>query len=397
MRLSPLALVFLTACNPANPASPPAAPSTAEPPARGRPWEAPADRAPLPSTAEPPAPPPSASAAPAAARPPEDSTFTPLPGFAGAFVVRGLPPVTRVSVSTWPGFACALDRAGTVWCWGDPAVGSMDASGLAFARPTPVDAVSPAIDLAAGRTQICVLGDTLRCAGRGMEPEPPVIRGARALDAGSDHACALTREGRVSCWGSASLGQLGGDSSPTLVPGVSGATAVAAGPFGSCAVRPPGTLMCWGAASLIPWAPGGVGYVAPRPTPPTALLGMSDVEHVSLRGPSPCLLRRGGRVHCWSPEDAATLLPQNPLPASSEVRGVKGPIAALSGTLLVRPQGELLAIDIVFDAQFASSFEARPLGVGAIGPVAQADGSRARGCVATREGRVVCWGTPRVP
>jgi hypothetical protein len=115
------------------------------------------------------------------------------------------------------------------------------------------------------------------------------------------------------------------------------------------------------------------------------------VTHVSLRGDLPCLVRKTGHVLCWSPEDAPTLLPDNPLPANAEVRDVNDAVA-IGGTLITRASGALSSVELVFDAQGGFAFAARPVGAGVLADVIDADGSTSRGCAVDRRGTVICWG-----
>jgi len=80
-----------------------------------------------------------------------------------------------------------------------------------------------------------------------------------ALAIGSSFSCALISDGngQVACWGSDGSGQLGSSMSsqspmlqyskvPILVPSLSGATAIAAGWWHACALTPNSGVLCWG-------------------------------------------------------------------------------------------------------------------------------------------------------
>lgn len=77
--------------------------------------------------------------------------------------------------------------------------------------------------------------------------------GVVAVSAGDSHTCALTKDGRISCFGDGSAGQLGtGAQQSSNVPDeVSGlgapATAVSAGEQHTCASLEGRGLVCWGA------------------------------------------------------------------------------------------------------------------------------------------------------
>ena len=118
---------------------------------------------------------------------------------------------------------------------------------------------------------------------------------------------------------------------------------------------------------------------------------MRDVVHVSLRGDFPCLVRRTGRVLCWFPEDAPTLLPRNPLPPGSEVRDITDAIA-LSEHLVLRRNGALARVSVTYDTRGDATLVSHPFGEGVLTDVVDVDGSKEHGCAVDRAGAVVCWG-----
>ena len=122
--------------------------------------------------------------------------------------------------------ACAVDVRGDVWCWGYQLGGlGVDANTAPY-RPNAV-----------------------QVAGVG---------GATAVTVGESFACALTGEGEVWCWGRATAGQLGRDTtSSNNVPAarvqgpggggvLGGVVAVSAGFRFACALQGDGAVDCWG-------------------------------------------------------------------------------------------------------------------------------------------------------
>ncbi len=201
----------------------------------------------------------------------------------------------------------------------------------------------------------------------------------------------MLRSGRVRCWYEVEPWD---DAAATSeVPGVEYATEVAVGAFGACAVVRGGTLSCWGAASLIPWAPYSshrhAGY--PKPTGATELTGIRDVVSVSLHDGTPCLLRRSGRVHCWNPEDAQTLLPDNPLGEHTEVRGLFDGVA-VSANLVLRATGTVLEVVTSDMEGRLGLLAAFPFKAETLVNVVDLDGSPRRGCAVLQAGQVICWG-----
>src|SRR5262249_14623014 len=125
-----------------------------------------------------------------------------------------------LAVSAGARYACALQKAGAVQCWGAGPLGQLGAGS------------SPAVSLG-----------PLTVSG---------ISTARQLSAGNQHACAVLANGTVQCWGWGPYGQLGNGSlvpsvaTPVSVVGISSAKAVAAGTYHSCALLANGSVQCWG-------------------------------------------------------------------------------------------------------------------------------------------------------
>lgn len=111
--------------------------------------------------------------------------------------------------------------------------------------------------IAATADTLCVRTDgrKLHCMNASDDGVPGPLRSGIPPEADQiafshDHACALL-EGRVTCWGKASHGQLGDGTQylhavPVRVPGIDDAVALRAAEGLACAARDKGTLSCWG-------------------------------------------------------------------------------------------------------------------------------------------------------
>ena len=156
---------------------------------------------------------------------------------------------------------CALLQDGTVSCWGGNTVGQ--------------------------------LGDG-SAAAESLAPVPVAgLRDVVAITGKSTHACALTRDHRLYCWGSNRVGALGqrslrGSAVPVDVAGIAGATAIAAGGSHTCARLGDGTVSCFG-ASLSEEAR------APAPAP---IEGLAGVEDLAVEAGAFCARTRPGRIWC---------------------------------------------------------------------------------------------------
>ena len=136
-------------------------------------------------------------------------------------------------------------------------------------------------------------------------PSPTIapVGSVIALAVGDTHACALAEDGRVFCWGSNDMGQLGDGTSnyrdyPNLpVVGIGDARAIAAGIRFSCAVRSDGSVWCWGED------PGSDSSSAV----PFQVQGITDATSVVAGGVFACALRSGGEIACWGGGDLGQL------------------------------------------------------------------------------------------
>lgn len=122
------------------------------------------------------------------------------------------------------------------------------------------------------------------------------LRNLREVQLGERHACAVTLDGAVLCWGQNHDGQLGtgdarGRALPTRVPGIEGVRAVRVGRTFTCALREAGDIWCWGAPRIRLF-----DEPRPRPTPLREAGGFSAIE---VDGLTLCGLREAGTVWCW--------------------------------------------------------------------------------------------------
>ena len=141
--------------------------------------------------------------------------------------------------------SCALDRNGRAFCWGYNSWGQLG-DGTTIARLTPTRVQTPR-------------------------------RGMTDITTGSEHSCAITRPGRVICWGRDSSGQLGDGSGTVQLTPVRARTrsgrpiqAVSGRGLHSCAVLSVGVVRCWGQNTS---GQLGVGDTEARPLPTTVVGG----------------------------------------------------------------------------------------------------------------------------
>ncbi len=247
------------------------------------------------------------------------------------------PLVGAVSIDVGHTHSCAAVAGGPVVCWGDNGLGQLG-DGTTDDRPFPaavkgiggMDALTGAVEVALGDSYSCArtAAGEVRCWGEGeagklghgsvhtLNPLPMAVTGlgAAAVDlaAGDDHACAVSADGELHCWGHGWSGQLGDgrtifSPSPGPVTG-GGQEAVSAGGSITCAVAS-GGVHCWGAdqyGQLGDGAagPGGSPVVTAGPGLPGNLTGAMEV---AVGGFHVCARMADGGVKCWGSNETGQL------------------------------------------------------------------------------------------
>ena len=216
---------------------------------------------------------------------------SPVQVLRGSSTLKG---VTKIAAAA--SHTCAVRTDGTVWCWGDASQGQLgnDEAGPGAHRTKAVRVARVHGDLAgvehvaAGGNHTCALrtdgsvfcwgwaeygqlGDGTTGAGMGNVRSGAVrvrqgsgyLGNVIAIAAGSQHSCAVKRDGSVWCWGDGSFGQLGDGESGTghqrtkaiRVERGSGyltrASGISAGGFHTCVRRKDASAWCWGYAQTV--------------------------------------------------------------------------------------------------------------------------------------------------
>lgn len=218
--------------------------------------------------------------------------------------------------------SCAVGTDDGLHCWGDSvALGSgVRSVGLGGEKAATVAIGTQAAFVTTTKGELLSWGvDSLvlgrRLAYLWVDLIPTKVQGIPAVldvSTSSRHACAVTTDGRLFCWGAGENGKLGvGYVRDEMEPvGVSFASAaypqrVAAGESHTCARMTDGTVFCWGGLNergeLGTSKFGGV-YV-PR------LVGElpADVVSVAVGWRSTCALAIDGHVRCWGDNSSGQL------------------------------------------------------------------------------------------
>jgi len=235
---------------------------------------------------------------------------------------------TWSEVSTGASFACAIDGAGAVWCWGSNTEGQCgQAGGGRFTTPVQVPNLPhPAVAISAGYHHACALLEepgtlirSLRCWGNNQygqlgrpialpyaNPIPEDVSGVQgeidAVSAGNNFTCVLS-QGDLWCWGSNDYCELGrgsasiADATPVRVnlgPGTA-LTDLSCGYMFCVARSDAGAVLSWGSHT---YGKLGMNVTSPvcSPSPPT---GFANLQYPFAGGEHACALDTQGTPSCW--------------------------------------------------------------------------------------------------
>lgn len=187
------------------------------------------------------------------------------------------------AVSTGLSHTCARKTTGRLYCWGNDLTGQLGNGG------TNANATSP-VPVAGSATTRWTL-----------------------VAAGATHTCARRSNGRLFCWGSDAAGQLGDgggpnsfESTPVQVAGrTTDWVAVAAGDFSTCARKSNGRLYCWGSDAVGQLGNGGANTSTRAPV---QVAGRAiDWSTVAVGERHACARKTGRTLFCWGRDDFGQL------------------------------------------------------------------------------------------
>ena len=299
------------------------------------------------------------------------------------------------------GVACATMTTGRVLCWGANDFGQLGVVPTA----TPTVCTSP--------------NGSVPC--RATPTAVPGITDAVSVAVGFHHACAVSSDGRVRCWGRNDQGQLGHDptsdplcgtsrcsAAPTVVANLAGVAEVAVGYHFTCARTTAGAVRCWGfngQGTLGNGVFGGSTFI------PSAAVGLSTgVTRISSAGDAntTCAVKDGA-VYCWGTaygegnlgippgSGMCTTLPCSPTPTR---------VGTLSGVIDVAVGERAVCVAVSGGSVRCWGWSAfGQLGAGpapgdrytdaavpGLSQVVGLSGSMAVTCARTQAGQVRCWG-----
>lgn len=222
---------------------------------------------------------------------------------------------------------CGVRATGQLLCWGSDAFGGpLGNGGANVDEDTPVPVAGGATNWAdveaGGDYHVCAIKTTGRLfcwgydrygqlgdGGTNVSRHTPQVINRDAtnwaeVSLGARHTCGRKQSGRLFCWGSNALGQLGtGDGRlverqrPVLVAGSATWTTVAAGGEGTCAVRTSGRAYCWG-DDRYGQVGDGTARVS-RSTPSRVSSDALDWAALDVGGGHACGRQATARLFCW--------------------------------------------------------------------------------------------------
>ena len=243
--------------------------------------------------------------------------------------LAGLPgPITDITGGNH--YGCALS-GGDAYCWGENKYGELGTSDTSF-RESPARVIGlpngQVTAIAGSLTSTCAIASGLvYCWGRNQngqlgigtyqdsdtaQPVLGIDGAAVALTTGSDHACAITENRSVFCWGHDDNGALGvgqyvGDSTVALPSLLTGAEQVSIASVHACGLAD-GAVYCWGTGSDGELGDGNYS----DSNAPVPVTGLGDSVTAMFTAPcgaskdASCAIR-AGVVYCWGSNDGGRL------------------------------------------------------------------------------------------
>jgi alpha-tubulin suppressor-like RCC1 family protein/endonuclease/exonuclease/phosphatase family metal-dependent hydrolase len=223
---------------------------------------------------------------------------------------------------------CATRTNGGLWCWGQNLWGQLGIGSVNRdrGRPQRVGTASNWRSVSAAGWHTCALNNagTAFCWGHNTfgqvgdgtianRSSPVPVKGSRTwlqLSTAWAQTCGITQTGKLFCWGFNRQGQLGDGTltnraDPTPVASTLTWTQVTTGDGSTCATADDSRLWCWGDQRY--GQVGGPATPKPEPTPTLVAALTAPVQFTSAGWLHTCAIPVGGSFSCWGNDEAGQL------------------------------------------------------------------------------------------
>jgi alpha-tubulin suppressor-like RCC1 family protein len=286
------------------------------------------------------------------------------------------------------GVMCTIAADYTVHCFGPDATTQPNE-----AAPRTIGSIAKADDIVMGGGVACAMTARLpTCWGDNRASLLPSqnavtvypstlasLRDAKQLVFGADHACSLSDDGAVACWGG--LGKARVTPKPIRVDK---AAAVAVGADEGCALLADGTVTCF---PLHDPPAGEAGAARFTPAKVNGVRGARLLAHGPDHG---CVIDTRNGVHCWGRDDQAA--PVAGIEGATELAIGDGFTCArrIDGTVVCWGKGDRGQL-----GDGKREDRAEPRAVDGLSGVKSIRASTSHVCALDAEGSVYCWGDNR--
>ncbi|MDG0815430.1 RCC1 domain-containing protein [Bdellovibrio svalbardensis] len=375
----------------------------------------------------------------------------------GQWINQSLPKlVATAGITGFQGFlnlsagaehVCAVHADSKVYCWGQNSHGQLgNNSAVSSNMPVAVDvsAITPTpqfIEVQAGAQHTCArtVDSRVFCWGASgsgrlgavasgdqltpleVKNGPGALKNVFKLSVGENHNCALTADGKISCWGEQGAdGRLGNNAfvfsqDPVAVDvsgllGKRGFAQLSAGYNHTCGVNTAGKVYCWGNGAKGQLGSGNSTRNSPYEITMTSVTGGAAFKQVEVGYEFSCALATDGKIYCWGDNPEGQLGNGNsisygvPVPVDTSsitsFLGFKSLSVGKSHACGLHADGTLYCWGYGYFGQLGRNTPLssnKPVAVvtsstPGLGLIKQVDLGDLHSCVNTANGKAYCWG-----
>jgi alpha-tubulin suppressor-like RCC1 family protein len=229
-----------------------------------------------------------------------------------------------VKVLSGASHRCALNADQSLVCWGANNFNQLSDGSSGHVEPMAIPGLAAILDIAVGYEHSCAVkaDHTLWCWGDNRlgqlgiattdevkVPTQVAALGKKVVQVATrhDYSCALTDDGKISCWGREGYDDNEGNPTPSLVGAVGDdVSAIALGDWHICALKKTGQVWCWAQDITSTGKSPAIASKTPAPMPGLE----SDVTNIWAGYFSTCARRKDGSVWCWGSDLGLSTTPK---------------------------------------------------------------------------------------